>query len=315
MIRCVSPSPAMDVTYLLSDLRSGEMNRPTRMLRRAGGKAFNVARVVRALGGQSVVLGPIGGLTGEAIERAALEEGIPFRPVTLVGHESRTCLSIYSEDGTPSTDINQRVEPVGDAWDQLIASLPAHPSQSTAISGSLPPDVTADQLTELAKAARPGLLAVDIHGPAARAWFEGSPDIDVLKVNESEARDLLEGAAPRGRSEAADLARTLQTLCGAALVIVTQGTEGSIACTKHEMGFLAATPPGPYPVGSGDAFMAGLLTNLPPPPWSLADDVVRDSLRWAAAAAGVNAHHLGAGSVSRAEVADLAGSVRFTSLA
>ena len=55
------------------------------MVARAGGKGLNVARVLRQLGAETVVLGLLGGAAGEHIEAELATAGVPAQFTRLGG--------------------------------------------------------------------------------------------------------------------------------------------------------------------------------------------------------------------------------------
>jgi sugar/nucleoside kinase (ribokinase family) len=81
------------------------------------------------------------------------------------------------------------------------------------------------------------------------------------------------------------------------LVVVTLGRHGAMAHSPAGSARVAAPPPGPFPVGSGDAFLAGLLYGLGGQEVPVAGPLLEEALRLATAAGAVNARVLGAGSV------------------
>ena len=139
MIRCVGLSPAVDVTYeTASPVRVGEINRPTVVHRRAGGKAANVARVVAALGGRSTLAGIVAGPTGAWFERAARAEGLVLDLVASELGETRLCVTVLG-DPAP-TELYEPAPKVGAAaWGELVAreaEMRAPPKGSTGRSSS-----------------------------------------------------------------------------------------------------------------------------------------------------------------------------------
>src|SRR6185369_8382321 len=76
MILCICLSPALDVTYHLPVLTSGAAHRVSSVATRPGGKAVNVAHVLRSLGEDAHVLAQVGGLTGSEFEQALTTAGM-----------------------------------------------------------------------------------------------------------------------------------------------------------------------------------------------------------------------------------------------
>ena len=61
MILCVTLNPALDITHDVPGADWAGVNRPEQVRDRPGGKGLNVARVLRALGADVLVLGLAGG--------------------------------------------------------------------------------------------------------------------------------------------------------------------------------------------------------------------------------------------------------------
>jgi len=141
---------------------------------------------------------------------------------------------------------------------------------------------------------------VDCEGDRLRLALEAEPDI--VKVNATEARELLDVPTAR-HGEALTAARKLRDLAGGDghAAVVTRGAEGVVLAapdgTLYE-GMLYVR--GRYPVGSGDAFLAGLVTGLD---GGMGWD---DALCRALGAATANAEIPGAARLDPARAADLA---------
>lgn len=76
MIICVTPNVAVDRTYLLPTVRLGQVLRATRTITVAGGKGLNVARAIKTLGEEALVMGLVGGRSGELVAELAAQEGL-----------------------------------------------------------------------------------------------------------------------------------------------------------------------------------------------------------------------------------------------
>ena len=101
-------------------------------------------------------------------------------------------------------------------------------------------------------------LAVDVHGLALGSIIERARP-EVIKINRFEASELV-GAEV---GDLADLGPAVQAR-GPVDVVITDGAAGSIGWDRSGTGWRAVTraEPGGYPVGSGDCFLAGLVSEL-----------------------------------------------------
>lgn len=293
MIRCVGLSLALDLTYeTTAGFRAATVNRPTTVHRLAGGKAANVARVVSALGFPSTLAGVVSGPSGAWFEQLATDEDLATDLVTDPdGSGTRLCVTVL---GDPPTELYEPAPALGSAaWEELVSREAEAQADWTVVSGSAPPGLTVEWLAELVgTAAHSRPVALDAHGPVvADALLAGLP-ISLLKVNRSEAAALL--GVP-GTTVPEDLCHRLAEVADCELVVVTCGTDGSVALDPTGQTWqVSAGGAGPHPTGSGDAFLAALVLGLQ------RGDAVEDSLRRAAAAGAANAQAPTAGQVTTA---------------
>ena len=123
----------------------------------------------------------------------------------------------------------------------------------------------------------------------------------VVKVNAAEAAQLT------GKADALDAARTLHE-AGGGVAIVTQGRDGAVMVRPDGSALAGGSDAaGRYPVGSGDAFLAGLVVALD------AGAGWDDALRAAIGAGAANAEQPGAGVLDPARAEALAATARITS--
>ena len=245
----------------------GEIHRPMSVTARAGGKGLNAARAAAALGAQVTAAALLGGHAGRWIEDRLAEAGIEV----VVAHspvETRTCVSVIDRDHGRLTEFYERGEPVpAEGWERLVEAIRKRlePGDIAALtlSGSLPVGVPADgfaALVRIASAAGVQVLA-DVYGPALAAVLVEGPAI--VKVNAAEAAELLDSDAGDAHDPdgAVALARAIVAR-GATRIVITLGANGSIGIDAD--GSLIHLGPvakrGAFPVGSGDAFLAGLAT-------------------------------------------------------
>jgi fructose-1-phosphate kinase PfkB-like protein len=170
-----------------------------------------------------------------------------------------------ADDGA-MTEFYERGDPPGAAaWAAFGGAVAAAASEArwVSFSGSMPPGVGPEEATRLVAAARAAgaRVAVDQHGATLHAALRGGPD--VVKVNVHEAREVT------GAGAASDAARALADRQRAAgierpVTVVTLGEQGALLLGPDEAVLRAGLGVrGPYPVGSGDAFLAGLLVAAP----------------------------------------------------
>jgi 1-phosphofructokinase family hexose kinase len=261
VIVCVAPNPSIDKLFVAERVVPGAIHRPQRLVVRAGGKALNVARAAHTLGADVCAVALLAGHAGRWVADELRRAGVPCAAAWGEG-ETRTSLSVAADGAM--TEFYERGDPPGAAaWAAFVAQVAgaaaADGTRALSISGSMPPGVAAEEAAALVLAGRrAGVpVAVDQHGPTLEAALAGGPDI--VKVNRHEAAQL---AGVDDPAAAAAMLRDRLAAAGAPdpTAIVTLGEDGALALTADGTllrGTLEAR--GPYPTGSGDAFLAGLL--------------------------------------------------------
>lgn len=289
MIRCVAPNASIDRVFVTERLVQGTIHRPSLAVTVAGGKGLNVARSLACLGQPASVAAVLAGHAGRWIRDELARIGVPGRYVW-VGGETRTCLSVVTDDDHGrATEFNERGPDVSPAaWARFVrmSVADAEPGSWLALSGSLPPGAPTDGYRVLAgRAQRRGwLVALDSHGSALAAAMDASPAL--LKINLAEARELVDGP----RLEVEDVGHAIHVRLPEAVVAITLGTEGALIVLPDGRAWRGRVDAvGRYPVGSGDAFLGGLLAG------HAAGRSWPDAFRVALGAAAANAEEPGAG--------------------
>jgi 1-phosphofructokinase family hexose kinase len=303
LIVCVAANPSIDKLFEVERLQFGAIHRPRSFTQVPGGKGLNCARAAAALGADVTATGILAGHAGRWIEEALAAEGVERRFVWAEG-ESRACLSVASTEGGLLTEFYERGPDIGPGvWErleELLGEIVSDASWAT-ISGSLPPGVAADGYLRLAEigSERGARVAIDAEPDALTHALEAQPAI--VKVNADEAAAFL-GSPAATETEAAAAAREIRARMAFpdATAIVTRGVEGALVCRADEVRRARLYERGPYPVGSGDAFLAGLVT-------ARERDVGWEAaLRLALGAAAANAERPGAGRLDAIRAIELA---------
>jgi 1-phosphofructokinase family hexose kinase len=302
----VTLNPTLDQVYEVPDFRVGGLNRPAGKTTTAGGKGINVARAYRALGGNAVATGLIGGHVGRDIVDAAQAEGIPTAFVN-VAAESRICVKVADPVTGSQTEINEAGPNVSaDEYQALIARvrelLPDF--DVVVLSGSIPPGVPADVYAALIRIAQDefGVTALlDASGAALKAGVEARPRI--FKPNRDEAHEL--GIAP---SNWFDIPTEIRERFGIPVVLVTAGADGAVIETDSGR-WHAQSPPITVrsAVGSGDSLTAGFLMG-----W--AEGNAPEALRLGVASGAVNAQSYRSGDITAEAVRETAEKVVVTTI-
>lgn len=280
------------------------VNRTATALDGAAGKSVNVAKVLKTLGGQPVALGFIGGDRGAFVTAQLEARGIEHDFVPVAAH-TRQCLTIIDESAGTHTELVEESQPVpATEYRKLDALVQRRITGCRAIvlSGSLTPDGPQDFYFRCAQLARTaGVFSViDAQGAPLATALRAGPGL--VKPNRQEL------AATVGRelkNDAAIMSAMWELRDrGAQRVVVTAGKQPTLAFDGRR--YWRITPPAieaKNPIGSGDAFTAGLVWRL------LQGDDLGEACRWGSAAGAANALTLLPGEVERADVDRLAASV------
>jgi 1-phosphofructokinase family hexose kinase len=263
MIVCLAANPSVDKLFVVERLKHGSIHRPLSFVQLAGGKGLNVARAVATLGGEVKAVSLLGGHTGKWIAEELEAEGIPVQAVWIHG-ETRSCLSVADEATGALTEFYETGHTIDEAdWDRFAALVDevAEGADRLTISGSLPPGApTGGYASVIATARRQGVsVALDTRDQSLAKSLPATPDI--VKVNATEAGDLL-GRSVTSLEDARIAATQLRLRSGTGAAVITRGGEGAVMATAEACWSGHASAQGPYPVGSGDAFLAGLVTAL-----------------------------------------------------
>ncbi|HEY4278151.1 MAG TPA: PfkB family carbohydrate kinase [Conexibacter sp.] len=304
MIAALAPNPSIDRFFLVDDeVRVGAIHRPVELVATAGGKGLNVARAAAALGGDVRAIALLAGHAGRWIAEALLDAGVRAEVVWTTG-ETRTSLTAADPESGRPTEFYEHGEITDPAaWEQFAECAGAVRGASwVALSGSLPPGIPAAAGADLVGRLRAvgAHVAVDQHGPALAAALGAAPDL--VKVNTSEARELT------GEAEPLNAARVLHEQLGAvrapagldpATAIVTAGEAGAfLVAPDGDAWHATLAVRGPFPNGSGDSFLAGLLVGLDAQtaePGAASLERWQEALGLALGAAAANAERAGAG--------------------
>ena len=303
VILCVAANPSIDKLFEVERVIPGAIHRPDGFVQVPGGKGLNVARAAHSLGADVHATGILGGHAGRWLAEALAAEGVQGTFAWIDG-ETRASLSVADRESGGLTEFYERGDDIGaDGWERLEeVARSVLPGRSwMTMSGNLPPGAPDDGYARLvAMAHESGVrAALDARERALAEGIDARPDI--VKVNDEEAGWLL-GTTVASLKDARIAAEALRERVGVeGAGIVTCGAEGALIAgpsgeTLH--GRLYAK--GPYPVGSGDAFLGGLVTALERgDPWS-------DAIALALGAAAANAEIPGAGRLDPVRAAELA---------
>ncbi len=263
MIMCIGTTPAAQRVMLFPKLQLDAVNRATMTLDGGAGKSVNVAKVLKALGARPFATGFLGGDRGDYLRNLLEVNGIAQQFVT-VAPRTRQCITVIDESSGTQTELveeSQAVEPAN--YEELLGIIRDRVSACRAVvmSGTITPGAPNDfyrRCVEVANAAG-AFSVVDARGLPLSQALEARPGL--VKPNRQE----LAASVGRELPDETAVFDAMRELCenGAQQVVVTAGSKPTIAFDGES--FWRITPPkiAPLnPIGSGDAFTAGLVWGL-----------------------------------------------------
>ncbi len=258
-----SLNTAIERLLLVESQRPGKVHRLLDDKTLAGGKGVNVARVLLQLrqhldkAPAPLLVGFLGGATGRLCRELLAQEKLPGRWCETAA-STRICEVVTELVSPQSASVYNAAGPEVRTEElvRLHEMLAEEMEQACAVicTGSLAKNIMPDEYGRwitLAKN-RGALTLLDTHGTALLQSAAALPDI--IKINRDE---LLQAGGSGNNLPAAWLAQ------GVRCVIITDGREPTLALTPE--GNYEITPPVVdtiSPVGSGDAYCAGLIASL-----------------------------------------------------
>lgn len=252
-------NPALDMATEVPDILPGHKLRCTDPHLDPGGGGLNVSRAIKALGGDSLALVALGGLTGDRLAGLIRADGVTFLSILGPG-ETRQSLTVTEK----SSGKQFRFMLPGPVWGEAerarvftLLAATARPGGISVISGSQPPGVPADFPAQLAASMEGSRVVLDTSGAALfEAVNRPIPGLDVLRMDGEEGEELA-GRKLATRTETADFAQEMVKKGVAKTVIVARGAEGNVLANATERLF----SPAPKvkvksTVGAGDSFVA-----------------------------------------------------------
>ena len=229
-----------------------------------GGGGVNVSRAIKKLGGESVLIYPTGGYTGNRLKDLLEEEEICHRPVPIAG-TTRESLAVLEEStgkqfrfGMPGPVLSD------DEWEQCIlkVSTICPKPDYLVVSGSLPPGVPLDFYARVAHVMKEDgvKVIVDTSGEALyQALKEG---VYLIKPNYREFQELV-GHAMQEESQIKAEALRLIRSGRCEYLVISLGSAGALLVSEDVVEHI---PPPLVPiiskVGAGDSMVAGIVLGL-----------------------------------------------------
>lgn len=257
MIYTVTLNPAIDREYTVPALEFDTVLRATVVRDDPGGKGFNVSRMIKILGGESIAFGFVAGSSGEWLESQLNGSGIRTNFVWVDG-ETRTNTTVVTPEGESHLKVNGPGAAVSQkAQEELLQQVSqyAQPDDWWVLAGSLPPGVPADfcglLIDTITRSG--GHILLDTSGEPLRAGAQHRPHW--IKPNLNEALAL---------TNCADQTCIAQVLLGQNVqALISLGKEGALLVNGGNVTHMAPVKiEEKNPIGAGDAMVGGFVWGL-----------------------------------------------------
>ncbi len=261
MITTVCMNPCYDKTAMVSHLKPGEVNRLRDVRVDIGGKAINVAIVLRRLGVEADCIGCLGEADESSFLQLLQKENVPMSYIRVPG-QVRTNLKLLDDEAKSVTEFNEPGPTLTEAdLDAFIALLKEKTADSSCVvfSGRLPMGCEQNTYQRCMSALEGKKCVLDASGKSLLYGIKEKPFFVKPNLPEMEAimnREL----------------RTLRSLRDAALflmeygaqnVIISMGKYGAMYTNGQKTLFAPALQvEARSTVGAGDAMIGGVLMGL-----------------------------------------------------
>jgi 1-phosphofructokinase family hexose kinase len=263
LIYTVTLNPAIDQTLVLDRFVAGDTLRVKSSRFDPGGKGINVSRVIHELGGETVATGFTMGGLGRYMEGTLKDSGVECDFVHSKG-EMRTNITILDESRHENTILSDRGPETSPKYiDQLMKKLEKRLKAQDwlVIAGSIPPPLGPEVYSDLITMARERWVhtVLDADGDALAAGVAAKPEI--VKGNRRELERFL-GRHLDDEASTLEAALMLREM-SVRTAVITRGKAGAVAASDEGMWRgVAPRVRAVSAVGSGDAFLAGVVLTL-----------------------------------------------------
>jgi 1-phosphofructokinase len=259
MIITVTMNPAIDKTVDLGKMEHGGLNRVNNVIMDAGGKGINVSKTIKALGGETIATGFVGGSGGVLIKKVLQDQGIQADFVE-IKNEIRTNLKIVEADGNV-TEFNEPGPIVDeDEYEQLTNKLLGYANKDAlfVLAGSIPNGISKQVYGSLTlKLKEKGAkVCVDADGELFINSLDAAPDI--IKPNRHELEEYFHKDYRVDTEELVTMGQQLLDK-GIHMVAISLGQMGALFLSKEKVLQCPGVKVDAHStVGAGDAMVAAL---------------------------------------------------------
>lgn len=263
MIVTVTMNPAIDKTVDVETFVHGGLNRVKHIIMDAGGKGINVSKTIKALGGDSIATGFLGGNNGNAIANLLANDEVNAEFVTIDG-ETRINTKIAEKDGTV-TELNEAGPEISkEEQKKLEEQLLNYAKEGTwfVLSGSVPAGVPNSIYGDIIR---------KVHEKGAKVFLDADGELftqslaakpDVIKPNRVELEKYIGADHSLTEGELLSVGQELLDQ-GIGTVIISLGHEGALFLTKEQSIKCPAISIDVHStVGAGDALVAAFTYSM-----------------------------------------------------
>ena len=263
MILCLGTTPTLQRTMTFRRVRIDDVNRAISVSQYASGKSINAARVLHALGKETLATGFLGGDSGKFM-RADLDRAQVAHDFLEVTPPTRLCITVVDEEAGTATELVEEAAVVEHkAYARLLHELDANlwRAKAVVLSGSLPPEAPPDFYADCARkcASEKIPVVLDARGEPLKATLPFKPFI--VKPNRDELAQTVGAPVDSDQSLRAAMQKMIEM--GAQWVAITLGKEGCLLSNGNDFWHIhAPVVKAVSAVGSGDSFAAGLAAGI-----------------------------------------------------
>lgn len=257
MIVSICLNPSVDVALTIKKLKLGKINRTQNVIRVAGGKGNNVARITKILGEDTLVIEPVGGSDGQFICSELARLGIDYAIINIT-QPTRRCIAIIDEDFI--TEVRENGPTLTDEeYQQFINLYKQNIKKASVItaSGSLPKGINNEAYADLIKIAQKHNVPFFLDAKAEALYNGIKAKPTLVKINETELAEWSGIKLNSIQQYINALSRIKKE--GIEIAIVSLGEKGMLAYWKNKL-YQVKVPliKIKSTVGCGDATMAGI---------------------------------------------------------
>jgi 6-phosphofructokinase 2 len=261
-IICLALNPTIDASCQADEVKPIKKIRTTEERYDPGGGGVNVARVIRELGGEAMVVYLAGGITGGVLTDMLERLGIEHHLIPIAGNTRVSYVVFDRASGEEYRFTPEGPEVSEPEWQACLQQLEKMDGEYLVASGSLPRGAPADFYARIARigAGKEARVVVDTSGDALReAVAEG---VYLIKPNLREL-ETLTGRELRSEADQEGAARSLIEGGKVEVVALSLGAEGALLVSADDSFRLKAPDVEPKSaVGAGDSFVGALTLGI-----------------------------------------------------